>query len=591
MKQPILELVTFLNRDSYDACDLFTNMVCLQRNVDFQDIHTTFIVICEKLTTSLKDHYKVPCDIVHVGDLPVAKAYNQRILKTQAPWIMFMDCGDFFPDVYSLSMILNLLPTDEYDILWTERYDESVTNKGETWTNVVDDIDRQVWGKLFRTQYLLENGIFFDEEVAHDAGDVFLMTSMSRTNYTRFVKIRTRFVPYAHVRTPEKDIPEPMEIIRRHHETNMDIIRNVGKKDTGDLYTQCVMRAICEAYYSLHMEPFDKVMNAIAADVRSLCTEKAELIRKVKPNDMEVFLDEAQEKALAICNKAYVAYGHEMYFDVDGIPFTQWMNRMTMTKKNPVTKSAGRKVTREADKGARKKDHVAVFCGTRNVYDSMEMAAKSLMYHTKMDRVYFLIEDDEFPRELPEAIRCINVSGQKWFDPNGKNYKNSWTWMCMMRAAFAKLLPEEHQVLSLDIDVVVNDDVSELWDINLKDCYFAGVPETMQTKEKKTTYCNFGVIMMNLDRIRETGIDDVIIASLNRDKWGCPEQDAFNHFCAGKIFAIDSKYNATRTGHITADTEEEKISHYAGIKYWKQFKPFRRFAVMSWDDVMKGAGR
>ena len=93
--------------------------------------------------------------------------------------------------------------------------------------------------------------------------------------------------------------------------------------------------------------------------------------------------------------------------------------------------------------------------------------------------------------------------------------------------------------------------------------------------------------MMNLEKIRKDGMDDRIIASLNKDKWGCPEQDAFNHFCAGSIYPLDSKYNATRMGHITKETDEEKISHYAGIKYWKQFKPFKKFAGMSWEEVMK----
>lgn len=588
MKQPILELVMCWKTDMQLGHVMeFMDMLQRQRNVDSDSVAFTLMVIDNSLSIQNPGN-KFRFDLSRVDHASIAEAYNQRILKTSAPWIMFMDCGDFFPDVYSVSMILNLLPTDEYDILWTERYDEITPKNGETWTNVVDDIDRRIYGKLFRTRYLLENGIFFDEKVTNDIGDVFLMTAMSRTDYTRFVKINTRFVPYAHVRQRPKEAPGMDEIVLQHHETNMDVIRNVGQKNQEDFYMQCVMRAVCEAYYYMHMGMAQDAMRTIKEEIRKVCSDNRDMIRKAKARDVEVFLDEAQEKALSICNKAYIEYGYEMYFDVDGDPFVKWIHRMCGD--DPVIKSAKRRLTREANKILRKKDKVAVFCGTRNVYDSMETAAKSLMYHTKMDRVYFLIEDDTFPRELPDAVKCINVSGQKWFDPKGKNYRNSWTWMCMMRAAFAKLLPGEHQVLSLDIDVVVNDDISELWDIDLKDYYFAGVPETMQTEKKKTTYCNFGVIMLNLDRIRQTRIDDTIIESLNKDKWGCPEQDAFNHFCSGSIYSLDSKYNATRTGHITADTEEEKISHYAGIKYWKQFRPFKRFAGMSWEEVMKGAG-
>ena len=43
---------------------------------------------------------------------------------------------------------------------------------------------------------------------------------------------------------------------------------------------------------------------------------------------------------------------------------------------------------------------VAVYAGTRNVYHNMAVAAKSLLCHTQMDRVWILIEDDEVPEEL-----------------------------------------------------------------------------------------------------------------------------------------------------------------------------------------------
>ena len=155
----------------------------------------------------------------------------------------------------------------------------------------------------------------------------------------------------------------------------------------------------------------------------------------------------------------------------------------------------------------------------------------------------------------------------------------------MMRAAFAKLMPDEHKVLSLDIDVVINEDISELWDIDMSDYYLAGVPEPDRTEKSSDVYINFGVVMMNLDKIRDTGVDDEIISSLNKNRWGCPEQDAFNHFCKPYIFALDPMYNAVRTAHITGETDREKISHYAGIKYWKHFKPFRKYTKTSWDDI------
>ena len=52
----------------------------------------------------------------------------------------------------------------------------------------------------------------------------------------------------------------------------------------------------------------------------------------------------------------------------------------------------------------------AVYCGTRNVYDDMIPSMKSLLIHSNVEKIYFLIEDDKFPYELPPEVECINVS-------------------------------------------------------------------------------------------------------------------------------------------------------------------------------------
>ena len=54
----------------------------------------------------------------------------------------------------------------------------------------------------------------------------------------------------------------------------------------------------------------------------------------------------------------------------------------------------------------------AVYAGTRNVYNRMLSPAKSLLMHSNVDKIYFLIEDDDFPYDLPKEIECINVSNQ-----------------------------------------------------------------------------------------------------------------------------------------------------------------------------------
>ena len=133
---------------------------------------------------------------------------------------------------------------------------------------------------------------------------------------------------------------------------------------------------------------------------------------------------------------------------------------------------------------ARAKRHAA-YCGTRNIYGDMETAAKSLIANSDVDVVHFLIEDSEFPSELPPIIQCHDVSGQTLFAPDGPNVGTGWTYMVLMRTALCHVLPRVNKVLSLDCDAFCVRDASAVWDTNLDGKYLAGVTERAKAKPGK----------------------------------------------------------------------------------------------------------
>ena len=55
---------------------------------------------------------------------------------------------------------------------------------------------------------------------------------------------------------------------------------------------------------------------------------------------------------------------------------------------------------------------VAAYTGTRNLYDGMLASVKSLILHSDVDKIFLLIEDDEFPYELPKCVEVRNISDQ-----------------------------------------------------------------------------------------------------------------------------------------------------------------------------------
>ena len=213
----------------------------------------------------------------------------------------------------------------------------------------------------------------------------------------------------------------------------------------------------------------------------------------------------------------------------------------------------------------------AVYCGTRNVYQDMIPSMKSLLIHSNVDKVYFLIEDDEFPYELPPEVECINVSNQQWFNAETcPNMKNRCSYMVLLRVVFSKIFPHLDRILTIDNDTIVKHDISELWDLNLDNYYLAGVPEYKKTTDI-FTYINMGVAMLNLKKWREDKKDEELLYNLNTYYYLEAEQSCINQGCQNHILVLSDAYNANFYTIKNGNTTKTKIQHFAYTPKWQNF--------------------
>lgn len=235
----------------------------------------------------------------------------------------------------------------------------------------------------------------------------------------------------------------------------------------------------------------------------------------------------------------------------------------------------------------------AVYSGTRNLYPDMVTAAKTLVKHSSVDKIYFLIEDDKFTEKLPDIIETINVSGQQYFPKRGANFRTQFPYMSLLRVCYTKILPESvEKVLQLDVDTIVADDVDELWDVDLEGKWFAAVMEDRSVyKPFGPVYYNIGVAMFNLKQIREDFADDLMIYMLNTQKFPYIDQDVWNMHRYGKDVQIPGRFNESRVTHIS---DRPAIVHYAGVKNWQDNEEMDRHEYLTearklkWEDVLRG---
>ena len=163
----------------------------------------------------------------------------------------------------------------------------------------------------------------------------------------------------------------------------------------------------------------------------------------------------------------------------------------------------------------------------------------------------------------------------------------------------------------LDIDMCVLKDLSELFLIEMKDNYIAGVVAAgYYFNEKKNCkrlnlpsmkqYVNAGMLVMNLKQIRRDNMTQKFIKLLKRN-YSSQDQDVLNVACYGKIITLPPKYNAMigrlkENSPILRDiyTEEEiieaKDSPYI-IHYSNKNKPWNSIGIFMekywWDNAKK----
>lgn len=222
----------------------------------------------------------------------------------------------------------------------------------------------------------------------------------------------------------------------------------------------------------------------------------------------------------------------------------------------------------------------AVYAGTRNVYQNMTTAAKSLLSHTHVDRVWFLIEDDLFPEALPDVIRTKNVSGQTWFDPEGPNAKKRWSYMALMKLALPEVFPELDRILWLDVDTIVNKDIGDLFDMDLEDNLIAAAEELMRSKPP-FRYFNTGVMVMDLDGLRGLAAENLIRLA-NGHEMQFPDQDAINLCLQWKIKKISATYNSN---YWIEEVDDPAVTHFAADRFYEERRLWKQYENMDWRDI------
>jgi len=152
------------------------------------------------------------------------------------------------------------------------------------------------------------------------------------------------------------------------------------------------------------------------------------------------------------------------------------------------------------------------------------------------------------------------------------------------RIILDKLFPDLDKILYLDVDLLVKQDLFNLYNKNIEDYYMAGILEgnnislTEERKEcnfESLSYINSGVLLMNLEEMRANDFFKNFMNVLANDKckFALPDQDAINVSATNKIKLLSPRFNAMHGFDAVGGRDKQYndlITHYAGRK----LKPF-----------------
>ncbi|HML36376.1 MAG TPA: glycosyltransferase family 8 protein [Bacillota bacterium] len=151
-----------------------------------------------------------------------------------------------------------------------------------------------------------------------------------------------------------------------------------------------------------------------------------------------------------------------------------------------------------------------------------------------------------------------------------------FTLTIFFRLFIPVMFPEYDKAIYLDSDIVVPGDISELYRTDLggnliaaaADHSVVDVPPFANYIENavgidKYHYINSGVLLMNLKRLREVGLEQRFLELMNRYHFDCiaPDQDYLNALCRGRIVFLPPHWDAMPTKG-KEPMKEPKLVHY-----------------------------
>lgn len=196
------------------------------------------------------------------------------------------------------------------------------------------------------------------------------------------------------------------------------------------------------------------------------------------------------------------------------------------------------------------------------------------------DMTIYIVEDGIGERNITKLTQMIHDYGRKvvfikkpdFLKNLGVDLKTArWSESAYSRLFLQDLFApyaDVHKLLYLDCDTLIVADVRELWNTDISDWLGAACLDCMGNLHKRIigakktdNYFNDGVLLLNLDRWKNEGVQRTFSAFIQKHKGKTEyvDQGVFNGTVSNRFLIVDPRYNLTT---VAFDFSYEEIQIY-----------------------------
>lgn len=233
-----------------------------------------------------------------------------------------------------------------------------------------------------------------------------------------------------------------------------------------------------------------------------------------------------------------------------------------------------------------------------NIYVmTMELETEKKKYKPVSDPVVDALDEYVKNSKFGGFVKKINITALFNKTIPQANINTRFTPYCMVRL-FADQVPElPDKILYLDNDVVCRRDIKDLYYLNMNDHEVAGVLDYygkwfFRNRKRNADYINSGVLLMNLDMIRRTGLFRECRKMCSESKMFMPDQSAINKLAEAKRL-LPRKFNEQRKlrhntvlQHFTTSFRFFPWIHTVSVKPWDVEKMHNVLKLHEYDDLL-----